>query len=158
MIDAQHFEVKKHAIRQTADGWVVSFVIHPNDMSADFAVDPLGTRYMMALAEISDDETPVEVKENRKAIAKRTYDAKTAPERAVARAGMLAADGDFRHWLDATSRATMTDEGEAATYIRSACGVETRADLATNAVARKKLYQMVAAYEDWKAGYAEVGR
>jgi hypothetical protein len=56
---AAHFEVKKHAVRQTADGWVISFVVHPNDMAPDFAVAPLGTRYMLAVAEIGDDEQPI---------------------------------------------------------------------------------------------------
>lgn len=47
---AMHFEAKKHAYRQTQDGIVVSFVVHPNDMSADLAIAPLGTHYVVALA------------------------------------------------------------------------------------------------------------
>lgn len=57
-ISAIHFEAKKHAYRQTQDGVVVSFVVHPNDLNAAFAVAPLGTRYVLALAEIGDDEQP----------------------------------------------------------------------------------------------------
>lgn len=55
-VAAIHFEAKKHAYRQTQDGIVVSFVIHPDDVNADFAVAALGTRYMVALAKIGDDE------------------------------------------------------------------------------------------------------
>lgn len=51
----EHFEAKKHAYRQTQDGIVVSFVVHPNDVSTAMAVAPLGTRYMVAFAEIGDD-------------------------------------------------------------------------------------------------------
>ena len=29
---AEHFEAKKYAYRQTKDGMVVSFVIHPDDV------------------------------------------------------------------------------------------------------------------------------
>lgn len=54
-----HFEAKKHAYRQTQDGIVVSFVVHPNDISSALAVAPLGTRYMVAFAEIGDDGKPV---------------------------------------------------------------------------------------------------
>jgi hypothetical protein len=54
-----HFEAKKHAYRQTQDGIVVSFVIHPNDVDSGFAVAPLGTRYMIGFAEIGDDGKPV---------------------------------------------------------------------------------------------------
>lgn len=56
-----HFEAKKHAYRQTQDGIVVSFVIHPNDLDADFAIAALGTRYMVAFAEIGDDGRPSEL-------------------------------------------------------------------------------------------------
>lgn len=58
-IPSAHFEAKKHAYRQTQDGVVISFVVHPNDLNAALAVAPLGTRYMVAVAEIGDDEQPI---------------------------------------------------------------------------------------------------
>lgn len=59
MSTRQGIEVKKHAYRQTQDGIVISFVMHPNDVSPELATAPLGTRYMAALVEIGDDEQPV---------------------------------------------------------------------------------------------------
>jgi hypothetical protein len=56
-----HVEAKKIAYRQSRDGLVVSFVIHPNDMPDALAVAPLGQRYMLALAAIGDDERPIPV-------------------------------------------------------------------------------------------------
>jgi hypothetical protein len=56
-----HVEAKKIAYRQSRDGLVVSFVIHPNDMPDALAVAPLGQRYMLALAAIGDDEKPIPV-------------------------------------------------------------------------------------------------
>jgi hypothetical protein len=56
-----HVEAKKIAYRQSRDGLVVSFVIHPNDMPDALAVAPLGQRYMLALAAIGDDEKPTPV-------------------------------------------------------------------------------------------------
>lgn len=56
---AGSFEAKKHGYRQTQDGVVVSFVLHPNDLDAAFAVAPLGTRYMIGFAEIGEDEKPI---------------------------------------------------------------------------------------------------
>ena len=56
---ASHCEVKKHALRQTQDGVVVAFVLHPNDVPAALQLAPLGTRYMLALVEIDEDETPI---------------------------------------------------------------------------------------------------
>lgn len=51
-----HFEAKKHAYRQTQDGIVVSFVVHPNDVCADLAIAPLGTQYIVALAPYTEEE------------------------------------------------------------------------------------------------------
>jgi len=56
---SEAFEAKKHAYRQTQDGIVVSFVIHPNDMPEHLALAPLGTRFGVAVAEIGDDEQPI---------------------------------------------------------------------------------------------------
>jgi hypothetical protein len=96
------------------------------------------------------------VKPDRKAVARRAYAEKEAPERAVARAGMLAGDEEFHRWLAATGRCMVLWEGDAEESIRRECGVESRAELATNDEARARFDRMVAAFEDWKAGYGEV--
>lgn len=56
---AIHCEAKKHAYRQTQDGVVVSFVLHPQEVPDGLATAALGTRYMLALVAIGDDEQPV---------------------------------------------------------------------------------------------------
>lgn len=55
-----HFEAKLYAFRRAKDGVVVSYVVHPNDVSPELATASLGTRYMVAVAEIGDDEKPRE--------------------------------------------------------------------------------------------------
>ncbi len=62
-IPATNCEVKLHGFRRTADGVVVSFVVHPAEVPNALALDPLGTRYMLALAAIGDDETPIPPKD-----------------------------------------------------------------------------------------------
>lgn len=62
-VPAISFEVRKIAWRQSKEGLVVSFVIHPDDVNADFAVAALGTRYMVALAKIGDDEQPEPIRQ-----------------------------------------------------------------------------------------------
>ncbi len=57
-IPGTYCEAKKHGYRQTQDGIVVSFVLHPNEVPDDLALSALGTRYMLALVRIGDDETP----------------------------------------------------------------------------------------------------
>jgi hypothetical protein len=56
---ATHCEARKTAYRQTKEGVVVSFVIHPNDVPDSVALAQLGTRYLLALVEIGDDEQPI---------------------------------------------------------------------------------------------------
>lgn len=57
-VPASTFEAKKHSYRQTQDGIVIAFTVHPNDVSAALAMAPLGTRFMVAAAEITDSEEP----------------------------------------------------------------------------------------------------
>ena len=56
------FEAKKHGYRQTQDGCVVSFVVHPNDISPEFAAAPLGTPFQVGYQEYDPDakEPPAE--------------------------------------------------------------------------------------------------
>lgn len=62
--NAMHCEAKKHGYRQTQDGVVVSFVLHPQEVPDLLATASLGTRYMLALVEVADDESPKEVVPN----------------------------------------------------------------------------------------------
>ena len=106
-----HVEAKKIAYRQSRDGLVVSFVIHPNDMPDALAVAPLGQRYMLALAAIGDDEKPMTtvleplvkqpVKGNPFTASERgkeRYASASDMERARTRAVMLPKDARFQAW------------------------------------------------------------
>src|SRR6185312_11557695 len=56
--NALHCEMVKYAYRQTKDGVVVSFVVHPNDIPAALSTSHIGARYMVALVELDDNEQP----------------------------------------------------------------------------------------------------
>lgn len=56
---ALNCEAKKFAYRQAKDGFVVSFVIHPNDMPDALSTAAIGSRWVLAMVEIGDDEKPV---------------------------------------------------------------------------------------------------
>src|SRR5579859_3574881 len=53
-------EMVKYALRQTKDGIVVSFVVHPNDIPAALQTSHIGSRWMAALVQIGDNEQPVQ--------------------------------------------------------------------------------------------------
>lgn len=113
------FEAKKHAWRQTQDGIVVSFVIHPNDINAALAVAPLGTRYMIGVAEIGDDGRPVEAKtipQTGPAATKKTWS--NVP--LVQQAGIRCNEPAFHEFIAAA------DADAAAAYVRKFCKVTSR--------------------------------
>lgn len=56
---ASRCEAKLHGLRRTAEGAVISFVIHPNEIPRALMLDALGTRYMLAFVAIGDDEQPI---------------------------------------------------------------------------------------------------
>lgn len=148
-----HFEAKKHAYRQTQDGIVVSFVIHPNDMSSALATAALGTRYMVAFAEIGDDGKPITSSPHSPPVSGEPGEAKLAKVPAndgiagsasqdrrpfdslplSQQAAILCQDEDFREWLKFNYHDTATDGPEAAAeVVRRACGVKSRRDLDTD--------------------------
>lgn len=120
-VPACYCEARKAAYRQTAQGLVVSFVVHPNDMPNELATAPLGTRYYLALAEIGDDEEPVERRPN----GRERYLAADPQEQALMRAAALPRDGQFRAWVGymragALNAPEATEKG-AIDYIREQC-------------------------------------
>lgn len=148
MTIASHFEAKKHAYRQTQDGVVISFVVHPNDLNAALAVAPLGTRYMVAVAQIGDDGMPVETPEASVVEPASTQDAAggavasprlSAPASGArggwygllpsARASILCKDPDFRAWAEGTFKTVLENEGEADTWLKDKIDTHSKACL-----------------------------
>lgn len=133
--NAAHCEAKLHGFRRTQDGVVVSFVIHPAEIPQALALDPLGTRYMLAFAQIGDDEQPVPPagshQPQQKAPTqpprpagephKERYAAMPPAEQAVTRAALLPKDERFRAWVSEQWGHREISEEDAAVFIRSHC-------------------------------------
>lgn len=144
-VPASHCEAVKLSYRQTKDGLVVSFAIHPNDMPDDLATAALGTRYMLALAKIGDDEKPVAG--SQPTISDKPGDLGQAPPAAKARqrwdemipskrAAILCGDPIFQEWITIRNRnrydPTENEDvrkTDAATYLRRECGIHSRSEL-----------------------------
>lgn len=135
-VPASHCEAKLHGFRRTADGVVVSFVLHPAEVPQALALDPLGTRYMLALCAIGDDEQPVSsagtsthqqkgsaatVGSPGKDAPKLAGEHKSPAERAVIRAALLPRDRRFQAWVSEQWGGREIGEAEAAVFIRSHC-------------------------------------
>ena len=126
------FEAKKIAFRQSKDGIVISFLIHPNDLSPDLAAAPLGIRMMVGYAEIVDEQSAQEPP-TRSSAAKASYDAKSEQGKAAQRAAILCKDEAFWRFISANGAdRKIENEAMAAEWMRGYLGVESRSDIAKN--------------------------
>ena len=169
-----HMEVKKHAVRQTQDGWVVSFVIHPNDMSPELATAPLGTRFMIGYAAIGDDEQPVQqtaavvklpLPSPKSEAAKDRYRSMPEWEKAATRAVMLCKDEKFWGWIrvhhsggwfGALAEVKSGDyEAVAALWLGTQLNIKSRRDIATDKRAYDNFIALEIAYRTYTGQMAE---
>lgn len=149
--NAIHCEAKKHAYRQTQDGVVVSFVLHPQEVPEGLAIAALGTRYMLALVEIGDDEKPKAGSSSGKTPAFEAESGGSSPSpaaksktwhelKASQQAGIRCNEPAFHKFLNEGVRIgavgnqrawskPVTNTDEAAEAVRYLCAVNSRADL-----------------------------
>tara|TARA_R110002020_G_scaffold279681_1_gene495396 strand:+ start:1628 stop:2077 length:450 start_codon:yes stop_codon:yes gene_type:complete len=138
---AESFEAKKYAYRQTKDGMVLSFVLHPDDVPKEMAIAPIGQRYMVACAQIDDYENPIRPK------------ATTDGEKALARANLICRDESYMAWVRMNHyQWTPVDQDQddsdyAAEVVRFICGIESRSELKTNEEARERLNEHLKFFE-----------
>ncbi len=134
--DFPQIECKKHAYRQTQDGVVISFVVHPNDVTPDLASAPLGTRYTMLLLELTDNEK-----------------VKVPAPSLTQQAAILCGDARFRKFLEEKYQhlSLGADPGDfdAPSMVREICGVDSRAEFDTDTHAGQRWRSLHAGYEAW---------
>lgn len=140
-----HFEAKKHAFRQTQEGVVISFVVHPNDVTAAIAMAPLGTRFMVGFAEIGDDEKPAEKSAEKPERPKREFSKLGFPEQA----GIRCQDQAFHMFLMAAGYAK-PDDHDAAEVVRKHCGVTSRSMLSRENVGGRRWEDLNQKFERWQ--------
>ena len=128
-------EVVKIAMTQDKNGHILKVAIHPSELPKDLVLDPLGTRYVMVLARLNDQDEVVQPSE------------KSEADKIISQAGLLCRNKRFISWLvdvGMSSGATETDTVEA---IKMHCGVQSRRDFRTDEEARRKFKELVAEFE-----------
>jgi hypothetical protein len=173
--NAIHFEGVKHAYRQTKDGVVISFVVHPHDVPKGLADAPLGSRYIVALVQVDDDEQPVHqsAKETLKAPAepqpatdkppggaKRTVSGEASSRsrmdwrelQPAAQAGIRSSEPSFWAFLrEVMIYPDVRDADTAATAVRHICKVNSRSELSSDHRKRVLWHQLDATFQAWQA-------
>ena len=162
---AVNCEVRKIAYRQSKDGIVVSFVVHPNEVPAGLATSQLGTRYILALVELDDEDMPkvsegaVRTLPRRRESSHQSVESRDQgavdPSRPTSRkswhemtpaqqAGILCADKSFQTWLG------VNNETDAAILVRAKCKVKTRSDIAYGEKTNDYWIDLVSKYRTWQ--------
>lgn len=135
------FEGRKTSLAQNKDGIILRIAIHPNDVPTQLIQDWVGTRYMVAMTRIADDDTP------------EAGDYTERANRAIQSAGMLCRNPDFQNYLmTAGWVAPVADDNPqdaAANGIRAACGIESRTEFRTNKDALDTFDRLREDFQDW---------
>ena len=154
-------EIVKYAYRQTKDGIVVSFVVHPDDIPAALSTSRIGSRFVAVLVQVGDDELPVhQPAKETKHVAPATP--RTDPKPAGAKrdwrdipppqqAGIRCDEPAFAAYLKENFKDDWHEAPDATECVRLICGVESRSELATNQKARVIWHQLDTTYQAWKA-------
>ena len=129
--NAMNFEAVKVSMQQNKDGVMLRLAVHPNDCPSDLHTDWVGSRYMVAMVKLNDQDE-IETRENEKAI-----------QRLISSCGLLCREPDFQSYLGVDS------EDEAIKVIRSKCGIKSRSEFRENPSARDKFMEIREEYKLW---------
>lgn len=130
--NAMNFEAVKVSMSQNKEGVILRLSVHPNDCPSDLHTDWVGSRYMVAMVKLNDQDE-VETRENEKAV-----------QRLIASCGLLCRELDFQSYLGVDS------EDEAVNSIREKCGITSRSEFRDNLSARETFIRIREEYKQWK--------
>ena len=136
---AVNFEAVKISMSQDRNGITLRLSLHPNECPPSLHTDWVGSRYMVAMVKLNDQEEPV-VPEQEREIKKM-----------ISSAGMLCRNEDFGIFIGAEDN---TEESIANT-MRAKLEIQSRTDLRNNSEAREKFKNLTEGFERWKKGYQQ---
>ena len=133
------FEGIKTGLRQSKEGYNLTLAVHPDDLPDDLMRDFVGSRYMVVMVRIGDDEQPV----NR--------EVEFAGGHAVKIAGMLCRDPDFWSFVFDVHGDEITSESECVQWLQIFLDLSSRSELKTNNKARELFIKLRKGFDKWKA-------
>lgn len=136
-METSQFEGKKVALKQTKDGHVLTLAIHPDETPDELLRDYVGSRYMVVMVRLGDDEQPINREEY-------------AGAQMVKLAGMLCRDRKFWDYLYEQGLLFETNESACIEWIKGYLNVVSRADIKNNLEAQGALKLLYSEYKEWK--------
>lgn len=134
------FEAIKTALKQTKDGYGLSLAVHPDDLPEELMRDFVGSRYMVVMVRIGDNEQPV----NR--------ELEFPGDHAVKMAGMMCRDPEFWKWVSTKSvlPQEINSEKECTAWLADYLNIQSRKELKENQVVREEFNKLRKSFEIWK--------
>lgn len=139
---AMGFEAVKVSMSQDRNGIILRLNVHPNDCPSELHTDWVGTRYMVAMVRLTDDDQPD------------TREDMVRLERLIASAGLLCRNEQFGAFLIDAGLMEPVDsvgmEEACVKTIRSYCGIKSRSEFRSNLDARHKFETLREEFVQWK--------
>lgn len=132
------FEAIKTGLKQSKDGYMLTLAVHPDDLPDDLMRDFVGSRYVVVMVRLGDNEQPM----NR--------EHEFPGDHAVKMAGILCRDPEFWEWLHQKEWLYEKNEKACAEWISSYLDIESRKELKTNEEARHLFNQLRTSFEAWR--------
>lgn len=129
------FEAVKLALKQDKNGYVLTLLMHPDEVPEDILRDFVGARYQVVMVRLNEDQTPYPRKK---------------PNGVVSAAGILCRNKRFWEWLEVIGEVTQKSEEQAVEALHRILGIKSRSEL-TTPDNQEKWDLMVKEYEDWDA-------
>lgn len=130
--NAINFEAVKIGLSQTdKSGVILRLSIHPHDVPTEVLTDALGSRYVVAMVKLNDQDE-VETRQHEQAI-----------QRLIASCGLLCREPDFHAFLG------VDNEDAAIQSVREQCGVVSRTEFRDNVYAREAFRKIREEYKNW---------
>lgn len=130
-----NFEAVKVALKQDRTGYILTLNIHPDDLDERILRDFVGSRYMVVMARIDENQQPL----NRGEFVD-----------PVKLAGILCKDKDFHAFLLDTGNIFDPTEKDAAEWLRHELGIASRSELKQDMEAARRLLQINEEFKQWK--------
>lgn len=132
------FEAVKTGLRQGKDGYILNLSIHPDDIQDDLMRDFVGSRYMVVMVRIGDDEQPLNREQS------------FPGDAAVKMAGILCRDPDFWEWLHENEWLEDKNEIACVEWLTGFLDIDSRKELKTNSDARDLFNNIKDKFESWR--------
>jgi len=129
------FEAVKLALKQDKNGYVLTLLMHPDEVPEDILRDFVGARYQVVMVRLNENQTPYHRKK---------------PHGVVSAAGILCRNKRFWEWLEVIGEVTQKSEEQAVEALHRILGINSRSEL-TTPEKQEKWDLMVKEYEDWDA-------